>query len=51
MNSQTARLTRNGQLITLAVMTESNPSHAYGSETIRRIAAEAASGRSRCPPA
>lgn len=39
VNSQTARLSRAGQLITVAVMTESNPSHRYGSETIRRIAA------------
>lgn len=40
VNSQTARLTRAGKLISLSVMTESNPSHEYGSETIRRIAAK-----------
>jgi beta-lactamase class A len=49
VNSQTARLTRGGQLITLAVMTESNPSHAYGSETIRRIAAKLVRPQP-CPP-
>ena len=50
VNSQTARLTRDGQLITLAVMTESNPSHGYGSETIRRIAARLLRPQP-CPPA
>ena len=50
VNSQTARLTRGGQLITLSVMTESNPSHGYGSETIRRIAAKLLRPQP-CPPA
>jgi hypothetical protein len=50
VNSQTARLTRHGRLITLSVMTESNPSHRYGSETIRRIAAKLLWPQP-CPPA
>jgi len=49
VNSQTARLTRAGQVITLSVMTESNPSHRYGSETIRRIAAKLLRPQP-CPP-
>lgn len=39
VNSQGARFERGGALITLAVMTESSPSHAYGSATIRGITA------------
>ncbi len=39
VNSQGARFQRADALITLAVMTESNPSHAYGSATIRGITA------------
>jgi hypothetical protein len=39
VNSQAARLERDGAVITLAVMTESNPSHGYGSATIRGITA------------
>jgi len=39
VNSQGARLERAGAVIALAVMTESNPSHAYGSATIRGVTA------------
>jgi len=49
VNSQTARLTKGGRLLTLAVMTESNPSHGYGSATIRGVAARLLLPQP-CPP-
>lgn len=39
VNSQSSRLTRGGRMVNLAVMTEGNPSHDYGSTTIRGVTA------------
>jgi len=50
VNSQAARLTKDGRLLTLAVMTESNPSHDYGSATIRGVTARLLLPQP-CPPA